>query len=104
MKLKLSIGVFSKINCVQHFTFFTKFAANHILHANGVNGLEFRAIFDRFNYDRRYGYCLIVACAMVSIVQIAVDASYRQNIAAYHHLDRCFLSANCLNDGLFDIC
>ena len=66
MKLKLSIGVFSKINCVQHFTFFTKFAANQILHANGVNGLELRAIFDRFNYDRRYGYCLIVACAMVT--------------------------------------
>ena len=94
MKLKLSIGVFSKIDRVQHFTFFTKFAANQILHANGVNGLELRAIFDRFSYDRHYGYCLVVACAMVSIVQIAVDASYRQNIAAYRHLDRFFLCAN----------
>ena len=83
MKLKLSIGAFSEINCVQHFTFFTEFAANQILHANGVDGLELRAIFDRFSHDRRNGYCLIVACAMVSIVQIAVDASCRQNINAY---------------------
>jgi len=40
---------------------------------------------------------------MPAISIISIDASYNQNIGAYRHLDRCFLSANCLNDGLFDI-
>ena len=103
MKLKISIDVFSEINRVQHFTFFTEFGAGQILYANGVDGLEGRAIFDRFSQDRRDGYCLVAASAMSGIFQFAIDASYNQNIAVYRHLDRRLFCGNCLNDELFDI-